>query len=57
MSNALTATEKWAPVQSGEVRMEDPTEGFGMSQNMLAVSMGVPPRRINEAASMKLCLA
>lgn len=28
--------------------MEDFTEGFGITQNKLAVSIGVPPRRINE---------
>jgi len=28
--------------------MEDFLEGFGLSQNKLAVAIGVPPRRINE---------
>lgn len=28
--------------------MEDFIEGFGITQNKLAVSIGVPPRRINE---------
>lgn len=28
--------------------MEDFIEGFGITQNRLAVSIGVPPRRINE---------
>ena len=28
--------------------MEDFIEGFGIPQNKLAVSIGVPPRRINE---------
>lgn len=28
--------------------MEDFLEGFGVTQNKLAVSIGVPPRRINE---------
>ena len=28
--------------------MEDFLEGFGITQNKLAVSTGVPPRRINE---------
>ena len=28
--------------------MEDSIEGFGITQNKLAVSIGVPPRRINE---------
>ena len=28
--------------------LEDFIEGFGITQNRLAVSIGVPPRRINE---------
>ncbi len=28
--------------------MEDFIEGFGITQNKLAVAIGVPPRRINE---------
>ena len=28
--------------------MDDFIEGFGITQNKLAVSIGVPPRRINE---------
>ncbi|MCG7298533.1 HigA family addiction module antitoxin [Brevibacterium sp. ACRRH] len=42
-------TEKlYAPIHPGEVLMEDFIEGFGITQNKLAVSIGVPPRRINE---------
>ncbi|RWZ85120.1 HigA family addiction module antitoxin [Glutamicibacter sp. HZAU] len=48
MSNSSTTTEKWDPVHPGEVLMEDFIEGFGITQNKLAVSIGVPPRRINE---------
>lgn len=48
MSNSSTNTEKWAPIHPGEVLMEDFIEGFGITQNKLAVSIGVPPRRINE---------
>lgn len=48
MSNSPTTTEKWDPVHPGEVLMEDFIEGFGITQNKLAVSIGVPPRRINE---------
>ncbi len=48
MSNSSTTTEKWAPVHPGEVLMEDFIKGFGITQNKLAVSIGVPPRRINE---------
>ena len=48
MSNSSTTTEKWAPVHPGEILMEDFLKGFGITQNKLAVSIGVPPRRINE---------
>ena len=42
-------TEKlYAPIHPGEVLMEDFIEGFGITQHKLAVSIGVPPRRINE---------
>ena len=48
--SALTteANSKLAPVHPGEVLMEDFIEGFGITQNKLAVAIGVPPRRINE---------
>lgn len=48
MSNSSTTTEKWAPVPPGQVLLEDFIKGFGITQNKLAVSIGVPPRRINE---------
>ncbi|MGO1399175.1 MAG: HigA family addiction module antitoxin [Brevibacterium yomogidense] len=38
----------YSPIHPGEVLMEDFIEGFGITQNRLAVSIGVPPRRINE---------
>ena len=42
-------TEKlYAPIHPGEVLMEDFIEGFGITQHKLAVSIGVPPRRVNE---------
>ena len=42
-------TEKlYPPVHPGEVLMEDFIAGFGITQHKLAVSIGVPPRRINE---------
>ncbi|KGF20707.1 HigA family addiction module antitoxin [Pseudoglutamicibacter albus] len=42
-------TEKlYEPIHPGEVLMEDFIEGFGITQHKLAVSIGVPPRRINE---------
>ncbi len=41
--------EKWyPPIHPGEILMEDFIEAFGITQNKLAVSIGVPPRRINE---------
>lgn len=33
--------------------MEDFIEGFGITQHKLAVSIGVPPRRINEIVHAK----
>lgn len=44
----MTTTDKLAPIHPGEVLMADFIEGFGITQNKLAVSIGVPPRRINE---------
>ncbi|GAA1470663.1 HigA family addiction module antitoxin [Microbacterium thalassium] len=50
MSNSSTITESdlIEPIHPGEVLKEDFLEGFGITQNKLAVSIGVPPRRINE---------
>ena len=50
MSNSSTTTEsdRIEPTHPGEVLMEDFIVGFGITQNKLAVSIGVPPRRINE---------
>lgn len=45
----MTTTEgRIAPIHPGEVLQEDFLDGFGITQNRLAVSIGVPPRRINE---------
>lgn len=44
----MTTIDKIDPIHPGEVLMEDFIEGFGITQNKLAVSIGVPPRRINE---------
>jgi addiction module HigA family antidote len=44
----LTTTDKHEPIHPGEVLLADFIEGFGITQNKLAVSIGVPPRRINE---------
>ncbi|MFJ9388469.1 HigA family addiction module antitoxin [Nocardioides sp. NPDC101246] len=48
MSSSSTTTDKIPPIHPGEVLMADFIEGFGITQNKLAVSIGVPPRRINE---------
>lgn len=50
MSNSSTTTEDdlIEPIHPGEILMEDFIEGFGITQHKLAVSIGVPPRRINE---------
>lgn len=50
MSGSSTTTEAdlIEPIHPGEILMEDFIEGFGITQNKLAVSIGVPPRRINE---------
>lgn len=50
MSNLSTTTEddRIEPIHPGEILMEDFIAGFGITQNKLAVSIGVPPRRINE---------
>ena len=50
MSNLSTTIEHdlIEPIHSGEILLEDFIKGFGIAQNKLAVSIGVPPRRINE---------
>ncbi len=50
MSNSSTTTDAGViePIHPGEILMKDFLEGFGITQNKLAVSIGVPPRRINE---------
>ncbi len=50
MSNSSTTTEPdlIEPIHPGEILMENFIEDFGITQNKLAVSIGVPPRRINE---------
>lgn len=44
----MTTTEKLSPIHPGEVLSEDFLAEMDLSQNKLAVSIGVPPRRINE---------
>lgn len=50
MSNSSTTTETnlIEPVHPGEILMKDFLERLGVTQNKVAVSIGVPPRRINE---------
>ncbi len=50
MSNSLITTEvdRIKPIHPGEILMEDFIQGCGITQNKLAVAIGVPPRRINE---------
>ena len=40
--------KKLAPVHPGEILMEEFLKPMNLSQNRLALSMGVPARRINE---------
>src|SRR4030042_5211158 len=40
--------KKLHPVHPGEVLLEEFLKPKGVSQNKLAISIGVPPRRINE---------
>jgi antitoxin HigA-1 len=40
--------EKLVPVHPGEVLLEEFLKPMSLSQNRLALSIGVPPRRINE---------
>lgn len=47
-SSTTTETDVIEPIHPGEILMEDFIKGFGITQNKLAVSIGVPPRRINE---------
>ena len=42
------ANKLYPPIHPGEILLEDYIEGFGITQHKLAVSIGVPPRRINE---------
>lgn len=41
-------TKKLAPVHPGEVLLQEFLMPLGLSQNRLALSIGVSPRRINE---------
>lgn len=45
--------KKLNPVHPGEVLLEEFLKPMGISQNKLALSIGVPPRRINEIVLSK----
>ena len=47
-SSTTTDADRIDPIHPGEVIMEDFIEEFGITQNKLATTIGVPPRRINE---------
>ena len=47
------APKKLKPVHPGEVLFEEFLKPMGLSQNRLAFSMGVPPRRVNEIVLRK----
>jgi len=42
------ASKKLDPVHPGEILLKEFIEPMGLSQNRLALSLGVPARRINE---------
>ena len=42
------AEERLHPINPGEVLLEEFLKPMGLSQNRLALDIGVPPRRINE---------
>lgn len=42
------AEEKLKPVHPGEILLEEFLKPMGLSQNQVALSIGVPARRINE---------
>jgi len=47
------AKEKLEPVHPGEVLLEEFLKPMGLSQNRLALDLGVHPRRINEIVLKK----
>ncbi|HVZ89740.1 MAG TPA: HigA family addiction module antitoxin [Polyangia bacterium] len=44
----MTANTVMSPIHPGEVLLTEFLEPLGVTQNRLAVTIGVPPRRINE---------
>ena len=47
------AARKLAPVHPGEILQKEFLEPMGLSQNRLALALGVPARRINEVVLRK----
>ena len=47
------AKKRLDPVHPGEVLLEEFLKPMGLSQNRLALNLGVPPRRINEIVLRK----
>ncbi len=47
-SSTTTEADLIEPIHPGEILVEGLIEGFGITQHKLAVSIGVPPGRINE---------
>ena len=47
------ATKKLAPVHPGEILQKEFLDPMGLSQNRLALALGVPARRINEIVLRK----
>jgi len=47
------ASDKLHPVHPGEVLFEEFIKPLGLSQNRVALDIGVPPRRINEIVLQK----
>ena len=41
-------SDKWNEIRPGEILMEEFIEPLGLTQNRVALAIGVPPRRINE---------
>lgn len=56
-SSITTELDRIEPIHPGEVLMEDFIEGFGITQHKLAVSIHVPPRRINEIVHGKRAIS
>jgi antitoxin HigA-1 len=42
------STQRIPPLHPGEILLEEFLKPMGISQNRLALNLGVPPRRINE---------